>query len=245
MLKFTDKSNQSPMQISDAASHFTSHMFPGQGGQSSPTFNFSAHNKQPDNINIDHISLGGKTNSFLNLQPLQPPGQRETNKRVLHKSVSDANVIYNFKKSSHRGFNAQSRVTVDTFGPDAPISPEQKPMGTGNYVSIMKRKDLEHNLASQHTMNFVPPAHGGKIGQIIDIQQRELTPNSPMMLKYDKLKTMRRGSTIMGGLRRQSTVALQKQHFLSQHGEGGGSSSGRGLEEYKNLLIQKSIESDR
>ena len=43
-------------------------------------------------------------------------------------------------------------------------------MGTANYVSIMKRKDLETNLASQQTLNFAPPAHGGKMGAIIDIQ---------------------------------------------------------------------------
>ena len=70
-------------------------------------------------------------------------------------------------------FNVQCRATVDTFGPDAPISPEQQPMGIQNYVSIMKRQDLERNMMNQQTMSFAPPSHGGKIGQLIDIQARE------------------------------------------------------------------------
>ena len=56
-------------------------------------------------------------------------------------------------------------------------------------------------------MNFAPPTHGGKIGTILDIQQRELV--SPMMQKFNKAKPQRR-STMVSGLRRESTMSLNK-----------------------------------
>ena len=43
-------------------------------------------------------------------------------------------------------------------------------MGAHNYVSIMKRSDLERNLARESTlMNFAPPIYGGKIGSMLDV----------------------------------------------------------------------------
>ena len=66
-----------------------------------------------------------------------------------------------------------------------------------------------------------------------------------MMQKYQKGKTMRR-ATIMGGFRRQSTATLNKilgdeRRLTSKHVD---SDSNRAGSNYKNLLIQASIEEE-
>jgi len=49
------------------------------------------------------------------------------------------------------------------------LSPEQLPMSATNYVSIMKRKDMESNILSQDQLNFNPKMIGGKIGTLLDL----------------------------------------------------------------------------
>ncbi len=48
------------------------------------------------------------------------------------------------------------------------LSPEQQPMNTQNYVSIMKRKDMESNILNEQ-FNFEPKRIGGKIGTLLDM----------------------------------------------------------------------------
>ena len=50
-----------------------------------------------------------------------------------------------------------------------PLSPEQKPMTTQNYVSIMKRRDLESNILRKDTLSFNPKMIGGRIGTVLDL----------------------------------------------------------------------------
>ena len=43
-------------------------------------------------------------------------------------------------------------------------------MGTQNYVSIMKRKDMENHLMNrQKTFYFQPKMIGGRIGTLLDV----------------------------------------------------------------------------
>ncbi len=53
------------------------------------------------------------------------------------------------------------------------LSPEMKPMNTQNYVSIMKRKDMAENILRHKSMHFNPKMIGGKIGSLLEVQQRE------------------------------------------------------------------------
>lgn len=68
------------------------------------------------------------------------------------------------------------------------LSPEQLPMSATNYVSIMKRKDMESNILSQDQLNFNPKMIGGKIGTLLDLQQRE--NGTPLIKKYANSKPM-------------------------------------------------------
>ena len=70
------------------------------------------------------------------------------------------------------------------------------------------------------------------------------------MQKYSKTKTLRRGSSIMTGLRRQSTNSMHrvmggdKDRFKSSHNLEGNESNRGASDNYKNLLIQASIEEE-
>lgn len=57
------------------------------------------------------------------------------------------------------------------YGKAFTLYPERQPMTTQNYVSIMKRKDMESNLMlTENRMTFEPKMIGGKIGQLLDLQ---------------------------------------------------------------------------
>ena len=56
-----------------------------------------------------------------------------------------------------------------------------KPMTSQNYVSILKRQDLETNLMRRKTMAFNPKMIGGKIGTLLEVQQRE--QSTPLLHK--------------------------------------------------------------
>lgn len=51
------------------------------------------------------------------------------------------------------------------------LLPEQQPMTTQNYVSIMKRKDMERSLmqGGETGLSFEPKIIGGRIGAILDL----------------------------------------------------------------------------
>ena len=65
------------------------------------------------------------------------------------------------------------------------------------------------------------------------------------MQKYTKTKTLRRGSSIMTGLRRQSTNSMHRlMGGKSSHNIEGNESNQKASDNYKNLLIQASIEEE-
>ena len=126
------------------------------------------------------------------------------------KSVSDANIFLGMQTQS----SVQSKDTpISGLGTMSLLTPEMKPMSTQNYVSILKRRDQESNLcrnALDTKTNFAPKMIGGKVGTLLDLQQRE--NGVPLIEKFSKHKNLQRRKTMMnvnlGGLNRQSTKRL-------------------------------------
>ena len=102
----------------------------------------------------------------------------------------------------------QSKDTpISGLGTMSLLTPEMKPMSTQNYVSILKRRDQESNLcrnALDTKTNFAPKMIGGKVGTLLDLQQRE--NGVPLIEKFSKHKNLQRRKTMMnvnlGGLNR-------------------------------------------